>query len=85
MSLFSCGLEENYQWAKKFLAGRSPDFRFRWEYYFSLLEENLVSAPHWLDAGAGENQTIEQYNSLDFKIGVDRSIPLVHKNNFVRA
>ena len=85
MSFFNRNFEENLQWAKELLSKRAPDYRFRWDTYFLLLKENLAVSRHWLDAGAGENKIIGQYNALEFKVGVDSRNPLANRKNFVRA
>ncbi|MCI0330922.1 MAG: methyltransferase domain-containing protein [candidate division Zixibacteria bacterium] len=82
---FSRDAERNYEWAKEFLARRARDYSFRWDIYFSLLKENLAAARFWLDAGAGENKIIGQYESFEFKVGVDSKSPLANRKNFVRA
>ena len=85
MEFLSRDAQRNYEWAEAFLARRVPDFRFRWEIYFSLLKENLGTSLFWVDAGAGENKVIGQYDSLEFKVGVDSRTPLANPKNFVRA
>ena len=85
MEFLSHDAQKNYEWAKAFLARRAPDFRFRWDIYFLLLKENLSTSRFWLDAGAGENKVIGQYDSLEFKVGVDSHRPLANPKNFVRA
>jgi SAM-dependent methyltransferase len=85
MEFLSSDEQKNYEWAKAFLARRAPDFRFRWDIYFSLLKENLAASRFWLDAGAGENKVIGQYQAIEFKIGVDSKSPLANRKNFVRA
>lgn len=82
---FSHNSEANLEWAQRFLSRRAPDFRFRWDIYFSLLKDCLASSRFWLDAGAGENKVIGQYDSLEFKIGLDSHRPLANPKNFVRA
>lgn len=77
--------EANLDWARRFLARHAPEYRFRWDIYFSLLTDKLAASHFWLDAGAGENKIIAQYDSLDFKIGVDSHPPLANPKNFVRA
>lgn len=85
MSFFSRNFDENLQWAKQFLSKRAPDYRFRWDIYFSLLREQLPSSRFWLDAGAGENKIVGQYDALDFKVGLDSRNPLANRKNFIRA
>ena len=82
---FSKDADANLEWARRFLSRRAPGYRFRWDIYFSLLKEFLTSSRFWLDAGAGENKVIGQYDALDFKIGVDSRTPLANPKNFVRA
>ncbi|HXF48624.1 MAG TPA: class I SAM-dependent methyltransferase [Verrucomicrobiae bacterium] len=85
MEFFSTKAEKNYEWAKNFLSRRAPSFHFRWDIYFSLLRDCLAASRFWLDAGAGENKIINQYDSLEFKVGVDSKNPLANPKNFVRA
>ncbi|MCI0595487.1 MAG: class I SAM-dependent methyltransferase [candidate division Zixibacteria bacterium] len=85
MEFLSRDAQKNYEWAKGFLARRAPDFRFRWDIYFSLLREQLSSSRFWLDAGAGENKIIGQYDSLEFKVGIDSRTPLANPKDFIRA
>ncbi len=85
MSFFSRNPEKNYEWAQRFLAEHAPDYHFRWDIYFGLLKEELSKSRFWLDAGAGENRNIGQYDSLEFKVGADTRAPLVNRRNFVRA
>jgi len=82
---FSRNLDANLEWARQFLSRHAPNYRFRWDIYFSLLKENLASSRFWLDAGAGENKIVGQYNALDFKVGVDVRSPLANPKHFVRA
>ncbi len=85
MSFLSKDAEKNLEWAGKFLEKYAPEFRFRWEIYFVLLKENLKTSRYWLDAGSGENRTVEQYQALEFQVGADTRRPLANPNNFVRA
>lgn len=85
MSFFSKNAEKNLEWARKFLDRHAPDFQFRWEIYFSLLKENLKTSKYWLDAGAGENLAVGQYDPLELKVGVDSRRPIANQENFVRA
>ncbi len=82
---FSKNSDTNLEWARRFLACRAPNFRFRWDIYFSLLKENLAASRFWLDAGAGENKVVGQYDALEFKVGLDSRKPLANPKNFVRA
>lgn len=77
--------DAHLEWARRFLSRRAPDFRFRWDIYFTLLKENLAVSHFWLDAGAGENKVIAQYDALEFKVGLDSHSPLANRKNFVRA
>ena len=83
--LFSRNFHSNLEWARRFLSRHAPDYRFRWDIYFSLLKEKLTSAHRWLDAGAGENKIVGQYQALGFKVGLDCRSPLANPKNFVRA
>ncbi len=85
MEFFTRDAQKNFEWAKAFLACRAPNYRFRWDIYFSRLKENLAASRFWLDAGAGENKVIGQYDSLEFKVGLDSRRPLANPKNFVRA
>ncbi len=82
---FSHDSDANLEWARRFLFRHAPDYRFRWDIYFSLLREQLSSSRFWLDAGAGENKIIGQYDPLEFKVGLDFRKPLANPRNFVRA
>lgn len=85
MSFLSKNAEKNLAWARKFLGKYAPEFQFRWEIYFALLKENLKTSRYWLDAGSGENLTVEQYQALEFQVGTDTRRPLANRKNFVRA
>ncbi|MGH8003892.1 MAG: methyltransferase domain-containing protein, partial [Limisphaerales bacterium] len=82
---FSKNSDANLEWAKNFLSRCAPNYRFRWNIYFSLLKENLTASRFWLDAGAGENKIVGQYDALEFKGGVDSRNPLANRKNFTRA
>ncbi len=77
--------DANLEWARRFLSHHAPDYRFRWDIYFSLLKENLAASRFWLDAGAGENKIIGQYDALEFKVGLDSRNPLANRKSFIRA
>ncbi len=85
MGFFSRNFDTNLEWACRFLSHHAPDYRFRWDIYFSILKETLVSSRFWLDAGAGENKIVGQYDALDFKVGLDSRNPLANRKNFIRA
>lgn len=77
--------DANLEWARRLLSRHAPDYRFRWDIYFSLLKENLASAQYWLDSGAGENKIVGQYEAREFKLGVDYRNPLANRKNFIQA
>lgn len=81
----SRNFDANLEWAHRFLSHHAPDCRFRWDIYFSRLKENLAVSRFWLDAGAGENKIVGQYDALEFKVGLDSRNPLANRKNFVRA
>jgi SAM-dependent methyltransferase len=67
-------------WARRFLSRHDPGYRFRWEVYFHELERLLKDADSFLDAGCGDNQTVNETNMPGFKLGVDEVIPINSKD-----
>jgi len=67
--------DTHLDWARRFLDRHDPDYRFRWEVYFHELERLLKDADSFLDAGCGDNQTVNEIEISGFKLGVDIPVP----------
>lgn len=61
-------------WYQEFIRRRRPDYKFSWQVYSEILEENLKCRTSWLDLGCGNNVIIEENRIEGFKIGLDSSV-----------
>lgn len=61
-------------WYREFIERHRPDYRFSWQVYSEVLEENLRYRKSWLDLGCGNNIIIAENPIQGFKIGLDREL-----------
>jgi SAM-dependent methyltransferase len=70
----SPGEAHKSDWYREFIGRHRPDYRFSWQIYSQVLEENLRYRKSWLDLGCGSNIIIAENPIQGFKIGLDREV-----------